>query len=80
MTHVILHPTQPDVGDLLHNLKMSHEPVRISIDEINAIVVTEEDWNNLQETLFLQSIPGMKESIIEGMNTPLDGCAEKIEW
>ncbi|MEP7236028.1 MAG: type II toxin-antitoxin system Phd/YefM family antitoxin [Ignavibacteriota bacterium] len=80
MTHVTLEPSHTDVGNLLHLLKDSSDPVHITIADVNAIVVTEAEWNGLQETLYLESIPGMKESIAEGMNTPLDECSDKIEW
>jgi len=80
MTHITLEPSQTDVGNLLHLLKDSHEPVHVSIADMNAIIIPEEDWNNLQETLYLESIPGMKASIIEGMQTPIDDLSDKIEW
>jgi PHD/YefM family antitoxin component YafN of YafNO toxin-antitoxin module len=42
--------------------------------------LSEEDWNSINETLFLLSVPGMRESIIEGMETPLDECDKEIDW
>jgi len=46
----------------------------------NAVLVAEEDWRAIQETLHLLSIPGMRESIIEGIATPTDECDTAIEW
>jgi PHD/YefM family antitoxin component YafN of YafNO toxin-antitoxin module len=43
-------------------------------------MVSEDDWRSIQETLYLTSIPGMKESIVEGMQTPLDETAEELDW
>lgn len=43
----------------------------------NAVLVSEDDWKAIQETLYLLSIPGMRQSIREGMETPVDGCAER---
>lgn len=44
------------------------------------MLVAEEDWRSIQETLFLLSIPGMRESIREGLATPLEECAEDLDW
>ncbi|HPR16833.1 MAG TPA: type II toxin-antitoxin system Phd/YefM family antitoxin [Candidatus Cloacimonadota bacterium] len=58
----------------------NHNPVFISGKRGNAVLIAEEDWNNIQETLFLLSIPGMRESIVEGMKTPVEECSEDIQW
>jgi PHD/YefM family antitoxin component YafN of YafNO toxin-antitoxin module len=46
----------------------------------NAVLIAEDDWRAINETLYLLSIPGMRESIIEGLNTPLDECDDEVEW
>ena len=58
----------------------SREPLLISGNEANAVLISEEDWNAVNETLDLLSIQGMRESIIEGLQTPLEDCDESIEW
>ena len=65
---------------LLDEVATSHEPVRISGKRNNAVLVSDEDWRSIQETLYLLGIPGMRESIIEGLNTPVDECAEEPGW
>lgn len=55
-------------------------PVCITGKSSNAVLLSEEDWNSIQETLFLISISGMRESIIEGMKTPVDKCSKKLVW
>jgi len=65
---------------LLEETSKSHEPVQITGKNSNGILIAEEDWNSIQETLYLTSIPGMRESIIEGMNTPAENCDEEIEF
>jgi antitoxin YefM len=55
-------------------------PVYISGRGKLVVLVSEDEWRGLLETLHLASIPGMKESIIEGMRTPLDECAEEPGW
>ncbi len=65
---------------LIDQTNESHEPVIISGKRNNAVLISEEDWKSIQETLFLVSIPGMKESIINGMKEPLEKSIKKIDW
>ena len=46
----------------------------------DAVLVSAEDWQAIQETLYLLSVPGMRESIKEGMAEPVDGCATELDW
>ena len=46
----------------------------------NAILISEDDWKAIQETMYLLSIPGMRESIQEGLATPIDKCRDKVDW
>lgn len=57
-----------------------HEPVVISGKRNNAVLISEEDWNSIQETLYLCSIPGMRESILEASKEPLDESTEDLPW
>ncbi len=65
---------------LLDELSESHEPVQISGKRGSAVLVSEEDWRSIQETLYLLSIPGMRESIVKGLNTPVEKCAKEVRW
>lgn len=65
---------------LIDEAASSHEPILITGKRSNAVLVSEEDWRSIQETLYLLSIPGMRESIIEGLNTPAEECAKELEW
>lgn len=65
---------------LLDDVSESHEPIQIAGKRNSAVLISEDDWRAVQETLYLHSIPGMKESIIEGLNTPLDVCEREVEW
>ena len=56
-----------------------NEPVNISTKSGNAVIISEEDYNGLMETLYLSSIPNIKEKIIDGMNTPLNECIPENE-
>ncbi|MDR3625638.1 MAG: type II toxin-antitoxin system Phd/YefM family antitoxin [Ignavibacteriaceae bacterium] len=61
-----------DLYNLIKETATASEPVHITGKNQNAVLISEEDWNSIQETLFLLSIPGMRESIIEAKNTPLE--------
>lgn len=65
---------------LLDEVSDSHEPVQITGKRGNAVLVSQEDWEAVQETLYLVSIPGMRDSIIEGMATPTSGLEDKLDW
>lgn len=65
---------------LIDQTSTSHEPIIITGKRGNAVLLSEEDWKSIQETMFLLSIPGMRESIREGLETPIDGCNEELEW
>ena len=65
---------------LLDDTAAAHEPVLITGPRANAVLVAEEDWNAIQETLHLLSVPGMRESILEGMATPVGDCDKDRSW
>ena len=56
-----------------------HEPIQITGKRGNAILVSEDDWRAIEETLYLKSIPGMAESIKQGMAEKLEDCAEELD-
>jgi len=66
--------------NLIDQTSESHEPVIISGKRNNAVLVSEEDWDSIQETLYLTSIPGMRESIIDGMKEALETSTKKLDW
>jgi len=65
---------------LIDEAAESHEPVFITGKRANAVLLSEDDWRSIQETLYLLSIPGMRETILEGMNTPVEECSEDLAW
>jgi antitoxin YefM len=65
---------------LLDDVAASHEPIEITGRRSSAVLVSEEDWRSVQETLHLVSIPGMRESILEGMATPSKDLDEQLDW
>ncbi|HOX92800.1 MAG TPA: type II toxin-antitoxin system Phd/YefM family antitoxin, partial [Spirochaetales bacterium] len=65
---------------LIDETNESHLPVRISGKRYNAVLISEEDWEAIQETLYLCSIPGMRESILEGMQQNINDCSTDLNW
>lgn len=68
------------LGQLLNEIASDHEPVFIRGKGTSAILLDEDDWHAIQETLYLLSIPGMRESIREGLDTPLNECIGELDW
>ena len=82
MTNINVTNFRKDIYELLEQAIKYNEPINISTKNGNAIVLSEEDYNSLIETLYIESVPGLKEKILEGGNTPLEECLteEEVEW
>ena len=65
---------------LIDEAASTHQPILIRGKRSNAVLLSEEDWNALNETLYLVSIPGMRKSILEGMATDADECSQELDW
>ncbi len=65
---------------LVDDVAESHAPIQIVGKRNSAVLVSEEDWRAIQETLFLTSIPEMRKSIREGLKTPVEECDEELDW
>ena len=65
---------------LIDQTSLSHEPIFITGNRGNAVLVSEDDWQSIQESMFLLSIPGMRESIRAGLATPIEECKEDLDW
>lgn len=69
-----------DLCKLIDKTAQSHEPIQIKGRRNSSVLINDEDWRSIQETLYLMSIPGMRESIVEGMKTPHTKMAKKPKW
>lgn len=65
---------------LIDETTETHEPIMITGKRGNAVLVSEADWNAITETLHLLSVPGMRESIKEGLETAVDECDTELDW
>lgn len=80
MTAITASEARANLYRLIDEAAASHQPLLISGKRNNAVLVSEEDWTAIQETLFLLSVPGMRESIREGMDAPINECDEDLDW
>ncbi|MFT3760218.1 type II toxin-antitoxin system Phd/YefM family antitoxin [Thauera sp.] len=80
MTMLTASEARANLYRLIDQAAESHRPILISGKRGNAVLVAEEDWAAIQETLFLLSVPGMRESIKAGMAEPVDSCATELDW
>ena len=69
-----------EIYRLLDEASETHEPIQITGKRTNAVLISEDDWRSIQETLYLSTIPGMQDSIIEGLQTPIEETDEEIDW
>jgi len=65
---------------LIDETASSHQPIVITGKRGNAVLVSEDDWNSINETLYLLSVPGMRETLLEGMKQPVSECSKELDW
>jgi toxin YoeB len=65
---------------LIDSTAESHEPIHITGEHASAVLVSEDDWRSIQETLYLLSVPGMRESLVKGMKEPLSKSKTTLIW
>ena len=80
MSSINITNARKNLYKLVEKLSDTHEPVHITGKNNSAVLVAEEDWRSIEETLYLLSIPGMRDSIIKGMKEPIEKSATKLEW
>lgn len=80
MTTLTASQARTKLYKLLDKAAESHEPIQITGKRHNAILIAEDDWRSIKETLYLLSIPGMRESIRKGLKTPIKKCSKKLDW
>ena len=80
MTSITATEARKRLYSLLDEVASSHEPIEITGRRTSAVLISEDDWRAVQETLHLLSIPGMRESILEGMETPVSDLEQELNW
>ena len=80
MTTITVTDARSRLYKLIDQARDESEPILITGKRGNVVLVSEDDWRAIQETLYLVSIPGMRESILEGMDEPIDNLSEEPGW
>ncbi|MBI5525514.1 MAG: type II toxin-antitoxin system Phd/YefM family antitoxin [Deltaproteobacteria bacterium] len=80
MTTLSASAARASLYKLIDESAASHEPIQITGKRSQAVLVSMDDWRAIQETLYLLSIPGMRDSIRRGLKTPVGKCARKLNW
>jgi hypothetical protein len=82
MLHVNVTNFRKNIFGLLEQTVTYNEPVNVSTKSGNVVLLSEDDYNGLMETVYLMSIPGMKEKLVEGKNTSIEKCIpeDEVEW
>ena len=80
MTSMTATEARKHLYTLLDDVAGSHEPVQIAGKRHSAVLVAEDDWRAIQETLYLDSIPGMSDSILKGLKIPVEKCKKELDW
>ena len=80
MTGITATEARSKLYRLIDETAESHQPVTILGKRNRAVLISEEDWIAIQETLYLLAVPGMRESIRKGLETPVSECGEDLDW
>lgn len=80
MTTLTATDARRDLYRLLDRVSDDHEPLLITGARNNGVLLSEDDWRGIQETLYLLSVPGMRESIREGLATPPEQMDKELDW
>ena len=80
MTTITASEARANLYKLLDMAADEHQPIQITGKRNKAVLVSEEDWAAIQETVYLLSIPKMRESIVKGLKTPLNKTVKKLKW
>lgn len=80
MTSITASEARKRLYKLVDEVAESHEPIQIAGKRKSAVLLSEEDWRAIQETLYLSGIPGMRESIRKGPKTPVEKCDREPGW
>ena len=80
MTTLSVAEARANLYKLIDDTSLNHEPVIITGKRGNVVLLAEDDWNAINETLHLLSVPGMRETILAGMQESIDGAATELDW
>ena len=80
MSSINITNARKELYRIIEKINESHEPVHVIGKNGSVVMVAEDDWKAIEETLYLTSIPGMRESIHQGMKESVEDCSENLDW
>ncbi len=80
MPNITITEARSNLNRLIDESAETHQPILITGRRNNAILVSEADWSAIQESIYLLSVPGMRESIREGIAEPINECTKTLDW
>ena len=80
MRHMTANTVRKDFEVILDTVVKQGDSISIATDDGAAVLINQDEWNGMLETLYLKSIPGMTESILEGKATPFEDCLDSVGW
>lgn len=80
MTTISATAARANLYRIIDEVNSESEPVTITGQRGNAVLISEKDWEAIQETLYLQSIPGFVDSVREASNEGLEAATVKLDW
>jgi antitoxin YefM len=80
MSPITVSTARKNLYTLVDEVNSSHEPLLISGKRNDAVLLSAEDWNSIQETMYLLSVPKMRESLVKGKAEKLSECSEPLKW
>ena len=80
MSSISITSARKDLYRIVESVNQTHEPIEITGKNGNAILIGEDDWRSITETLYLTSIPGMRESILQGIQESVSEMSEELDW
>ena len=78
MNAITTQHAQDRLSEILGEVSRTHVPIEINDERYSGVLISADDWRSIQETLYLLSVPGMRESIRQGLQTPLEECFENV--
>ena len=80
MSSINITNARKELYKMVESVNKSHEPIHITGKNSSAVLVGEDDWRSIEETLYLLAIPGMRDSIVDGMKVPIEELDKNLDW
>jgi antitoxin YefM len=80
MSSINITNARKELYKMVESVNKSHEPIHITGKNSSAVLVGEDDWRSIEETLYLLAIPGMRDSIVDGMKAPIEELDKNLDW